>query len=117
MPLVMEHVAFKHIKVVCVSEENLTNIYGDLPGLPSCFDKLSCISINNAKSCLTDWIELHDLKLRFMISPVLEENRITGFQVISKYNLCSKDPEDIVLSVLKVLSKLCKYDAYSFIKT
>ncbi len=117
MPLVMEHVVFKHIKVVCVTEEGLTDIYGDLPGLPSCFDNLSCISISDGKSCLSNWIKLKDMKLRFVISPVFGEDKVTGFQIISNENLCSRDPEDIVLSVLKILSKLCGYDAGSFIKT
>ncbi len=116
MPLVMEHTVLKHIKVVCISEEGLTDVYGDLPGLPSCFDKLSCISISSAKSCLSNWIELQNMKLRFMISAVLGEDRVTGFQIVSSENLCSKDPESIVLSVLEVLGKLCGYDASSFIK-
>ncbi len=116
MPLVMEHAVLKHIKVVCISEESLTDIYGDLPGLPSCFDRLSCISIGNAKSCLSDWIELQDTKLRFMISTVLGEDRVTGFQIVSSKNLCSRDPESIVLSVLETLGKLCGYNAGSFIK-
>ena len=117
MPLVMEHTVLKHIKVVCILEGGLTDIYGDLPGLPSCFDKLSCISIGSAKSCLSNWIELQNMKLRFMISTVFGEDRVTGFQVVSSENLCSKDPESIVLSVLEVLGKLCEYDASSFIKT
>ncbi|GEM_PF-6440876 len=116
MPLVMEHTVLKHIKVVCISEEGLTDVYGDLPGLPSCFNKLSCISIGSTRSCLSDWIELQKMKLRFMTSTVLGEDRITGFQVLSSENLCSNDPESIVLSVLEVLGKLCGYDANSFIK-
>jgi len=117
MPVVMEQVAFKHIKIVCVIEEGLIDVYGDLPGLPSCFDNLSCISLRDGKSCLSNWIELEDMKLRFVISPIFGEDKVTGFQIISDENLCSKDPESIVLSVLEVLGKLCGYDASSFIKT
>jgi len=116
MSLIVEHIAFKHIKIVCIAEEEgLTEIYGDLPGLPSCFDKLSCISLGGIRSCISNWVELDDMKLRFMTSTVLEEDKITGFQIVSKKNLCSHNPEDLVLMVLDALSKLCGYDASNFL--
>jgi len=109
LPYVIEHVVKDFYKLVCVCENGVGTVIGDLPILPWCFKCRDELRVGNVRVCWSDELTVkvknYEGKLRIKGAYVNGEVRSVMFIL---YNIpCSVNATTLFDEVTSIINKLC----------
>jgi len=110
LPYIIEHVVKDFYKLVCVCENGMGTIIGDLPILPWCFRCKDELKVGNARVCWSDElsVRIKDYEGRLRVKGTYVSGELRSVMFILRNIPCSVDATALFNEVVSIVNKLCR---------